>query len=199
MRRQIEGAPIGRYRLSESQLMRAGIVRGQSSGACFGESLEPRIRQLNREVQALDRGHDFIHCVGLGARGNRRPEPERKLRLCHAHEVPGERAGGVRPKDRVLENAPRKRAIDIDVLLPAFTGRRDLPADAFGRQLREGRLRRIPLAAGRWCRRLRQLPGLCSARPQITDQIRCLFRVCTHPCLPRSNSHSSPAHGLQRV
>jgi amidase len=127
--REIHRAPPNRRRSAKSEETAAGIVGDQLGLAGPGKVGEARIGHLKGRMERRDGRPHLVGQVRRVARRQASAHAERELGLDHAHAVAGERQRRADRMHEAVEDAPRQRAIDLDVRLPGCAGGGDLPAD----------------------------------------------------------------------
>jgi hypothetical protein len=80
-------------------------------------------------MKCVDRIEDLLQRVGGRSRRQVLTHPKGEFGFGNAHFVARHGSGAAIGNDSLGQNASGHRAIDIDVLLPGFTGGCDLPAE----------------------------------------------------------------------
>ena len=155
----------------EHEQMRAGIVGDDLRGAGADEIRKPRIRNLDRRMQRVDRVENLLHGIGRRSRRQIRRHAKGEFGFADPHFIARHGSRAAIGNHRLGQDAPGHRAVDIDVLLPGLAGGGDLPAEQVaGRMLFDRRLDRVafravarPLrqlrARRAWCRRANDRAG----------------------------------------
>ena len=126
---QVQRAPVRGRRRSQHEQMRAGIVGNDLRCAGADEIRKPRIRNLDRRMQRVDRVEHLLHGIGRGARRQIDAHAKGEFGFGDAHFVARHRSRAAIWYHGLGQDASGHRAVDIDVLLSGLAGGCDLPAE----------------------------------------------------------------------
>ncbi len=145
---EIERTPVRSGRRAQHEQMRAGIIGDDLRRARADEIRKPRIRNLDGGMKRADCVEHLLHRVGLRPRRQVRRHAKGEFRFADTHLVARHRGRAAIRDHRLGQDAPRHRAIDIDVFLSGFAGGGDLPSEQIaGRAMFDRRLDGVTFGA----------------------------------------------------